>query len=50
VKIRTHMGVSVDGFVATADGWPVLLSMPGFAGRESYGLPELRRPGGAGKV
>ena len=41
------MGVSVDGFVATPDGWPVLLSMPEFAGRESYGLPELLETTGA---
>jgi dihydrofolate reductase len=47
MRIRTHLGVSVDGFVATPDGWPVLLQMPGFAGRESYGLPELLKTTGA---
>ena len=47
MRIRTHMGVSVDGFVATPDGWPVLLSMPEFAGRESYGLPEILETTGA---
>lgn len=47
MRIRTHLGVSVDGFVATPDGWPVLLSMPEFAGRESYGLPELLETTGA---
>jgi dihydrofolate reductase len=41
------MGVSLDGFVATPDGWPVLLSMPDFAGAESYGLPELLADCGA---
>ena len=41
MRIRSHLGVSVDGFVSTADGWPVLLSMPDFAGRKSYGLPDL---------
>jgi dihydrofolate reductase len=41
------MGVSVDGFVSTPDGWPVMLSMPDWAGRESYGLPELLETAGA---
>jgi dihydrofolate reductase len=47
MRVRTHLGVSVDGFVSTADGWPVMLSMLGFAGRESYGLPELLAECGA---
>ncbi len=47
MRIRSHMGVSVDGFVSTPDGWPVLLSMPEFAGAESYGLPELLADCGA---
>jgi dihydrofolate reductase len=47
MRIRTHIGISVDGFVATPDGLPVLLSMPEFAGRESYGLPELLETTGA---
>jgi dihydrofolate reductase len=47
MKIRSHMGVSVDGFVSTPDGWPVLLSMPEFAGAASYGLPELLAECGA---
>ena len=41
MMIRTRMGISADGFVATADGWPVLLQMPTFAGRESHGQPEF---------
>ena len=41
------MGASLDGFVSTPDGWPVLLSMPAFRGRESYGLPELLAECGA---
>jgi len=41
MKIRTRMGISIDGFVATADGWPVLLQMPTFTGRESHGQPEF---------
>jgi hypothetical protein len=47
MKIRSHMGVSVDGFVSTPDGWPVLLSMPDFAGAESYGLLGLLADCGA---
>ncbi len=47
MRIRTYMGVSVDGFVATPDGWPVMLSMPDWAGREAYGLPELLETTGA---
>ena len=35
------MGVSVDGFVATPDGRPAFLSMPGFVPGESYGHPEF---------
>jgi dihydrofolate reductase len=41
MKIRTHMGVSIDGFVATADGRPSLLSVPTFVGGESHGHPEF---------
>jgi len=41
MRIKTHMGVSVDGFVATPDGWPVLVSMPGFDGPRSWGHPEF---------
>ena len=39
--IRTRTGVTVDGFVANPDGQPVLLSMPDFRGRPSYGIQEL---------
>jgi dihydrofolate reductase len=41
MMIRTRMGISVDGFVATGDGWPVLLQLPTFVGRESHGQPEF---------
>jgi hypothetical protein len=37
--IRTRMGVSVDGFVATPDGVPVFVVMPGFVPHESYDWP-----------
>ncbi|MGH2871533.1 MAG: dihydrofolate reductase family protein [Solirubrobacteraceae bacterium] len=41
MQIRTHMGVSVDGFVATPDGRPTLLSMPDFVPGISHGHPEF---------
>lgn len=41
MQIKTHLGVSVDGYISTPEGWPVLLSMPRFAGRTSHGLPEF---------
>jgi dihydrofolate reductase len=34
--IRTRMGVSVDGFIAFADGRPAFLAMPDFAPHGSY--------------
>jgi dihydrofolate reductase len=39
--IKTHLGVSVDGFIASADGLPALLSMPGFESGVSHGHPEF---------
>lgn len=41
MEIRTHIGVSVNGFVATPDGRPTFLGMPGFVPGESYGHPEF---------
>lgn len=41
MQIRTHIGVSVDGFVATPDGRPALLSMPDFIPGVSHGHPEF---------
>jgi dihydrofolate reductase len=41
MQICTHMGVSTDGYVSSADGRPALLSMPGFASGLSHGDPEL---------
>ena len=41
MQIRTHMGVSVDGFVASPDGRPALLSMPDFVPGVSHGHPEF---------
>ena len=39
--IRSRMGVSVDGFVATPEGVPTLAVMPDFASGASYGFPEF---------
>ena len=39
--IRSRMGVSADGFVATPDGLPALLALPGFVPGESHGHPEF---------
>jgi dihydrofolate reductase len=39
--IRTRMGVSVDGFIATPDGVPVFVVMPDFAPHTSYDWPEF---------
>lgn len=41
MQIRTYIGVSVDGFVATPDGRPALLSMPAFVPGQSHGHPEF---------
>jgi hypothetical protein len=38
--IRTHIGVSLDGFVATPDGLPAWDTMPTF-GPGSHGTAEL---------
>ena len=39
--IRSRMGVSADGFVATPDGMPALALMPDFRPGVSHGLPEF---------
>ena len=41
MQIRTHMGISVDGYVAAADGRPVMMFVPGFVGSESHGQAEF---------
>jgi dihydrofolate reductase len=41
MRIRTHFGVSADGFVSTRDGRPSLLSVPGFIPGVSHGHPEF---------
>jgi dihydrofolate reductase len=41
MKIRTHMAVSVDRFVATPDGRPAILTLPDFDPGVSHGFPEF---------
>jgi dihydrofolate reductase len=39
--IKARMGMSLDGFVATPDGMPALLSAPDFVSGRSHGFPEF---------
>ncbi|MBO2452828.1 dihydrofolate reductase family protein [Actinomadura barringtoniae] len=41
MRIKTHLGVSVDGFISSADGRPALLSVPTFDSGVSHGHPEF---------
>jgi dihydrofolate reductase len=41
MRIKTHLGTSADGFIASADGLPALLSMPDFESGASHGHPEF---------
>jgi dihydrofolate reductase len=41
VRIKARMGVSLDGYVATADGVPALTKAVGFAPGQSHGYPEF---------
>jgi dihydrofolate reductase len=41
MRIKTHLGTSVDGFISSADGLPALLSMPSFESGASHGPPEF---------
>jgi hypothetical protein len=42
--IRSRMGVSADGFVATPGGLPALLALPGFVPGEPAGPSRTGRP------
>jgi len=44
VQIRTHIGVSLDGFMGLADGAPVWNAIPTFVPGESHGYPEFIEP------
>jgi dihydrofolate reductase len=39
--IKSRMGISTDGFVATPDGWPALVTAPDFVPAVSHGFPEF---------
>jgi hypothetical protein len=39
--IRTHVGTSLDGFVATPDGLPAWEAVPTFVPGQSHGYPEI---------
>lgn len=41
MRIRTHIAVSVDGFIATPDGLPTILTAPDFESGVSHGLPDF---------
>jgi len=41
MKIHTHIGVSIDGYISTPDGYPAVLAMPAFAPGRSHGFPEF---------
>jgi dihydrofolate reductase len=43
MHIRSRIGVSADGFVATPEGVPTLAVMPGFVPGASHGFPEFIR-------
>lgn len=41
--IRTRMGISADGFIATPDGIPAFAAIPGFIPHGSYDWPAFAR-------
>ena len=41
MRIRTHIAVSVDGFIASPDGLPTILTAPDFESGLSHGHPEF---------
>jgi dihydrofolate reductase len=41
VRIKARMGVSLDGYAATADGVPALVKAVGFVPGQSHGYPEF---------
>jgi len=41
MRIRTHTGLSLDGFMASADGMPVWNAIPTFVPGESHGYAEF---------
>lgn len=47
MRIKTHIGVSLDGFITSADGLPAVLTMPTFETGRSHGLPDFLAQCGA---
>jgi dihydrofolate reductase len=43
MEIVTRFSISADGYVTTPEGWPALLSDPGYVGGQSHGFPEFQR-------
>jgi len=41
MKIKTHIGVSLDGYISTPDGWPAIRTSPDFESGRSHGHPEF---------
>ena len=41
MRIKTHIAVSVDGFITSRDGLPSILSMPDFDPGRTHGYPEF---------
>jgi dihydrofolate reductase len=41
MQIKTHIAVSVDGFITSRDGLPSILSMPDFDAGSTHGYPEF---------
>jgi dihydrofolate reductase len=41
MRIKTHIGVSLDGYISTPDGWPAILTSPDFESGRSHGHPEF---------
>lgn len=41
MRIKARMGISIDGYVATADGMPSLIKADGFVSGSSHGFPEF---------
>ncbi|MDQ6775282.1 MAG: dihydrofolate reductase family protein [Actinomycetota bacterium] len=43
MQILTRLSISVDGYVTTPDGWPVLTADPAFVSGRSHGFPEFQQ-------
>jgi dihydrofolate reductase len=43
MQIVTRLSISVDGYVTTPAGWPVLTADPAFVSGQSHGFPEFQK-------